>query len=254
MYTLGIDIGGTGCKCVAFSQLGEQLALCYEEYAVPAGTDNLPPEALWASVENVLWDCVKKLPDPEKIGVVTVSSFGESFVAVDAEGKPLDEIRMYFGNSKSAAFDALVKKVGPEIFMETCRILPDASYSLAKMLYTLEIAPQKVDCFLFIAGFVCYRLSGVRATDVSLACRSLLYDVKEGNWSQTLLEAANISEKQLAKVERDIAGLEAQIAGLDRQSEEFASDYQKLLEIGQARQALEEQLESLYERWEALQS
>lgn len=200
MYTLGIDIGGTGCKCVAFSNRGEQLALCYEEYAVPAGTDNLPPEALWASVENVVRDCVKKLPDPERIGVVTVSSFGESFVAVDAEGKPLDEIRMYFGNSQSAAFDALVKKVGPEIFMETCRILPDASYSLAKMLYTLEIAPKKVDCFLFIAGFVCYRLSGVRATDVSLACRSLLYDVKAGCWSQTLLEAANISEKQLPKV------------------------------------------------------
>lgn len=200
MYTLGIDIGGTGCKCVAFSHLGEQMALCYEEYAVPAGTVNLPPEALWTSVENVLRDCVRKLPDPEQIRAVTVSSFGESFVAVDAQGKPLDDIRMYFGNSESAAFDALVEKVGPEIFMETCRILPDASYSLAKMLYTLEIAPKPVDCFLFIAGFVCHRLSGVKATDVSLACRSLLYDVKAGCWSRRLLEAAHISEGQLPQV------------------------------------------------------
>ena len=26
MISLGIDIGGTGCKCVAFSDTGEQLA------------------------------------------------------------------------------------------------------------------------------------------------------------------------------------------------------------------------------------
>lgn len=200
MVSLGIDIGGTGCKCVAFSHLGEQLALSYEEYAVPVGTVNLPPEALWNSVMAVLRGCIRKLPHPEEIAVVTVSSFGESFVAVDAQGNALDTIRMYFGNSESAAFDELVRKVGGETFMEICRILPDASYSLAKMLYTMEIAEKPVDCFLFIAGFICRRLCGVNATDVSLACRSLLYDVKAGCWSQKLLAAAHISEKQLPAV------------------------------------------------------
>ena len=200
MISLGIDIGGTGCKCVAFSAQGQQLALSYEEYPLSAGTVNLPPQILIESVFHVIRDCADKLENKADIAAVTVSSFGESFVAVDAEGDALDDIRMYFGNSESAAFDALVEKVGPERFMEICRILPDSSYSLAKMLYTMEIAPRPVWKFLFIAGFICYKLSGKAMTDVSLACRSLLYDVRQGKWSEELVNAAGISMDTLPEV------------------------------------------------------
>ncbi len=200
MISLGIDIGGTGCKCVAFSEYGEQLVLSYEEYAVSSGTVNLPPEAMWNSVRNVLEDCINKLDNKQDVAVITVSSFGESFVAVDSDGNALDVIRMYFGNSESEAFEQLVSKVGIEKFMRVCKILPDASYSLAKMLYTMEIAPKKVDKFLFIAGYICRKLSGINATDISLACRSLLYDVEKGCWSRELLNASGIQKAQLPKV------------------------------------------------------
>ncbi len=200
MISLGIDIGGTGCKCVAFSDAGEQLALSYEEYRIAAGTVNLPPEILAKSVFHVIRDCADKLENRNEIAVITVSSFGESFVAIDADGNDLDDIRMYFGNSESAGFDALVEKVGAEKFMDICRILPDSSYSLAKMLYTMEIAPRPVWKFLFIAGYICHKLSGKAVTDVSLACRSLLYDVKRGCWSEELLNVSGIREEQLPAV------------------------------------------------------
>lgn len=197
MISLGIDIGGTGCKCVAFSDAGEQLALSYEEYRIATGTVNLPPEILAKSVFHVIRDCADKLENKNEIAVITVSSFGESFVAIDEDGNALDDIRMYFGNSESAAFDALVEKVGAEKFMDICRILPDSSYSLAKMLYTMQIASRPVWKFLFIAGYISYKLSGKAVTDVSLACRSLLYDVKRGCWSEELLDASGIREEQL---------------------------------------------------------
>lgn len=200
MISLGIDIGGTGCKCVAFSDAGEQLALSYEEYPLAAGMANLPPEILAKSVFHVIRDCADKLENKKDIAVITVSSFGESFVAIDEDGNALDDIRMYFGNSESAAFDALVEKVGAEKFMDICRILPDSSYSLAKMLYTMQIASRPVWKFLFIAGYISYKLSGKAVTDVSLACRSLLYDVKQGCWSKELLDASGIREEQLPAV------------------------------------------------------
>ena len=59
-------------------------------------------------------------------------------------------------------------------------------------------------------------------------------------------------EKQLAKIERDIARLEEKIAALDAQAEEYAADYQKLLELGGQKEALETELMALYERWEEL--
>ena len=60
------------------------------------------------------------------------------------------------------------------------------------------------------------------------------------------------TDKQIAKTEREIARLEEKIAALDAQAEENAADYQKLLEIGGQREALDAELMALYEKWEEL--
>ena len=60
MISLGIDIGGTGCKCVAFRDTGEQIAMSYREYPMKPGEVNLNALALRESVFFVISDCVKK--------------------------------------------------------------------------------------------------------------------------------------------------------------------------------------------------
>ena len=200
MISLGIDIGGTGCKCVAFSDQGEQLAIAYTEYPLAAGQVNLPPDILQSSVFQVIARCTAQLDKKEDIAAITVSSFGESFVALDWDGVPLGDILLYFGSSESEEFSRVVKLVGPERFMRIARILPDAPYSLSKMLYTQKTAPRPVWKYLFIAGFICYRLTGKARTDVSLACRSLLYDVQNGCWSEELMEACGIEPDVLPEV------------------------------------------------------
>ena len=200
MISLGVDIGGTGAKCVAFDDHGAQLALSYIEYPNPPGKANLEPQVLSDSVVRVIRDCVQALPARDAVAAITVSSFGESFVPIDEQGAPLTDIIMYFANSGSGEFDELVRRVGEETFMRVARILPDASYSLAKMLYTLRTAERPVWKFLPIAAYVCYRLSGAVMTDVSLACRTLLYDVEKREWSRELLEASGVALDQLPDV------------------------------------------------------
>ena len=200
MISLGVDIGGTGAKCVAFDDHGAQLALSYIEYPNPPGKANLEPQVLSDSVVRVIRDCVQALPARDAVAAITVSSFGESFVPIDVHGAPLTDIIMYFANSESGEFDELVRRVGEETFMRVARILPDASYSLAKMLYTLRTAERPVWKFLPIAAYVCYRLSGAVMTDVSLACRTLLYDVEKREWSRELLEASGVALDQLPDV------------------------------------------------------
>lgn len=200
MISLGIDIGGTGCKCVAFRHDGKELALSYAEYPLAVGQVNLPPQVLSDSVFQVIGQCVNQLEDKNDIRAITVSSFGESFVAVDEDGKELTDILLYFGNSESAEFSELVNQIGQEKFMDIARIMPDASYSLSKMLYTKRIAPRPVWKFLFIAGFFCWKLTGKTCCDVSLACRSLLYDVKNRCWSQELLSECGIDPDTLPEV------------------------------------------------------
>ena len=60
------------------------------------------------------------------------------------------------------------------------------------------------------------------------------------------------AEKQLARAERDIEKTEAAIRELDGQAEEYAADYQKLLEIDKQKAALSAALDALYAQWEGL--
>lgn len=200
MISLGIDIGGTGCKCVAFRDDGTQLAIAYTEYPLVAGQVNLPPDTLTTSVFQVIARCTAQLEDRHDITSVTISSFGESFVAVDELGNALTDILLYFGNTESTEFSRLIQTIGEEKFMKIARILPDASYSLSKMLYTQKVADRPVWKYLFVAGFMAYRLTGKTYADVSLACRSLLYDVENRCWSKDLLEACGIAESTLPEV------------------------------------------------------
>ena len=190
MISLVIDIGGTGFKCVAFRDDATQLALSYREYPNPPGKVDLEAEVLRESVFAVIADCVRQLP-AEEVAAITVSSFGESFVPLDDRGRPLTDILLYFANSQSEDFDRLVHWVGEEAFMEAARVLPDASYSLAKMLYTAKTAPRPVWKYLFVASYIVWCLSGETVCDESLACRSLLYDVKARSWSSQLAAPAN---------------------------------------------------------------
>lgn len=200
MTTLGIDIGGTGCKCAAFSECGEQLALSYAEYPLGSGQVDLPSEILLSSVFQVISGCAAELKAPDDIQALTVSSFGESFVPVDADGKALTGVRLYYGNAGCADFSQLTEKIGEEKFMEIARIRPDVSYSLSGMLSVREAAERPVWKYLFIAGYICYQLTGKACTDESLACRSLLYDVRRRCWSEELMQLSGICSDTLPDV------------------------------------------------------
>ena len=60
------------------------------------------------------------------------------------------------------------------------------------------------------------------------------------------------AEKQRRRVEREIEKTEARVAELDAETEQYASDYQKLLDIDAERESLSKTLDGLYAQWEAL--
>ncbi|MBR6429801.1 MAG: ABC-F family ATP-binding cassette domain-containing protein [Oscillospiraceae bacterium] len=58
------------------------------------------------------------------------------------------------------------------------------------------------------------------------------------------------NEKKAAKLEREIARLEQALAEIDRQREQYASDYEKLMELDSQAQVYNEQIEELMRQWE----
>ncbi len=60
------------------------------------------------------------------------------------------------------------------------------------------------------------------------------------------------NDRAQQKLEREIEKTEGKIAALDREAEEYATDYQKLMELAAQKDALEAGLLALYEQWEEL--
>ncbi len=58
--------------------------------------------------------------------------------------------------------------------------------------------------------------------------------------------------KELAKLEREIEKKETELSALAAEEEEFSADYQKLMELSERREALQTELDALYDRWGAL--
>ncbi len=60
------------------------------------------------------------------------------------------------------------------------------------------------------------------------------------------------TDRLLSKTEKDISRLEQRLAELETEAEEYASDYQKLMELDARKEELNGELMLLYEKWEEL--
>ena len=89
MSLLGLDIGITGCKAVAFSLTGDMLAQAYREYPLyqpHPGWMELDPEEVWDAVKGVIRQVTQAISD-DPVRALSVSTHGESVVPVDAQGR-----------------------------------------------------------------------------------------------------------------------------------------------------------------------
>ena len=59
-------------------------------------------------------------------------------------------------------------------------------------------------------------------------------------------------DRARARLEKEIGKLEEKIAAIDALAQEYASDYQKLMELDSEKAALDDELMLLYEKWEEL--
>lgn len=90
MIIAGLDIGTTGCKLTVFDSSGTYLDKAYRDYPAKRGISQHEIDAgsIMEGVYSVLKEMAAKYPDIAGIGV---TSFGETFVLTDKEGRPLSQ-------------------------------------------------------------------------------------------------------------------------------------------------------------------
>ncbi len=200
MYIGGLDIGTTGCKISVYDDRGSFVTNSYREYGVTRaeGDHSFDAEMIFAAVKEV----IKEASSVCEIAAVGVTSFGESFVALDENDHALFPSMLYTDPRGDNECAALTKKLGEKKIIEIAGMKPNSMYSLPKLLYLKANYPEKyalIRRVLLMEDYIVYKLSGVAAIDYSLAARTMAFDIRKLDWSREILDAAGIDASLFAK-------------------------------------------------------
>ncbi len=195
----GLDIGTTGCKLSVYEESGDYLCHAYREYDVSrrGGEHEIAVDVIFEAVCEVIRE-IPKDKQPHAIGVTT---FGESFVALDEQDHPLLPAMLYTDPRGEEECRALAERFGEERLIAITGVKPHSMYSLPKLLWIKEKRPElfaRIRRVMLMEDYIVYRLSGVRAIDYSLAARSMAFDIRQKTWSLPILEAAGVDPAWLS--------------------------------------------------------
>lgn len=200
----GIDAGTSQTRVLVFAPDGRvvaQAAAPTPLLALDAGRAELEPDTLWRTVLALLRRVVAAVPEPRSIRSLAVASVGEAGILLGADGEPLAPIIAWFDTRTTGELDHLLETVGFERLHRVTGLCPDPTFSLLKLMWLRRHAPEAFAAarqWLNIADWLAWRLSGERATDLSLASRTLLLDLERRVWAEELLEAGGVPGSLLA--------------------------------------------------------
>jgi xylulokinase len=205
MSLLGIDVGTTGCKAIAFSTEGKILAAAYEEY------DYLYPQPGWAELDvPAVWQAIKRVirqaaaaTQRDPISALAVSSLGEAVVPVTKGRQVLGPSILNFDSRGEAYLSDLRAAINAEELYQINGNALGNHYSLTKLMWLRDQQPEvyaSADFFLLWGSFVGFMLGAEPRVDYSLANRTLLFDLDRLVWSDRLLEWGGIDRAKLPGV------------------------------------------------------
>lgn len=204
MSLLGIDVGTTGCKALAFSVDGALLAVARREYDVvrpQPGWAELDSAAVWRQIQDMIREVAAKTTvDP--ISALSVSSMGEALTPVSRDRAILGNCLLGF-DSRGSETTARLAGLDPVMFFERSGNQAGPAYGGQKVLWLRDHRPElfaRTHKFLSWADLVGYMLGGEPCTDFSLANRTLFFDVPRAEWSRATLEYLDMPIEKLPEV------------------------------------------------------
>jgi D-xylulose kinase len=199
---LGIDAGTTSVKSGLFNANGKCLAVARQEYQLStphASWAELDPEIYWQACVSTTQKVLQQTGTKD-VAAVSVSSQGETMVALDAYGKPVCPAIVWLDNraEREAAF--LADKFVDEVYERTGipEIIP--TWTACKILWLKQNEPDaysRVDKFILVQDYLIYKLTGEYTTNDSVSCTSLYFDITKGRWWDAVLHEIGIGEKNL---------------------------------------------------------
>lgn len=204
MLYVGLDVGTTGAKAIAFTPDGQPVGSGFEEYGVcfpgPSMAEQ-DAEAVFQTALRVLAHAAQQ--SGGDIGAIGLSVQGDAVLALDEAMRPLSPVHLgmdYRCQSQAAAFE---RDFGAQALFEKTGMRPHPMNSLCKIRYMMEEMPTvaaQARHFMTYADYILYRLgSDVPVIDLTMATRTMGMRLGDLKWDESLLQAAGIDSGMLSR-------------------------------------------------------
>lgn len=204
---IGVDIGTTGIRSVAYRLDGSTAAIATEEYPLftdQSGGAEQDADTIIMAMEAVVSRTVQLLHhEAIQVKGLALSSALHSFLAVGEDGRPLSRLMTWADTRGQIYLEDVKDKLDTQaLYRRTgCPIHP--MYPLLKIYWLKNQQPAiflKTAWFSSIKDYAFHRLTGQRVVDRSLASASGCYNLQTLEWDSEVLELLGISQQTLPKV------------------------------------------------------
>ena len=188
---VGLDVGTTGSKAVAFDIAGRAVSSGRADtpWVHIAGDGDTPPgteldaHALLRTAATAVAQALDGAPDGRVVGL-GVTSMAESGVLLDGRGEPVAPVVAWHDSRDQPEVDRLAHDLGAATFNTTTGLPLRSQWSLTKHRRQLETEPAAATAVrrLNIAEWVVRGLGGDEASDASLASRTGWLDLAARDW------------------------------------------------------------------------
>ena len=212
---LAIDQGTTSSRAIVFDARGEIRAVAQREFTQhfpQPGWVEHDPEEIWRTALSV---CREALDAAGPVAAIGITNQRETTLVWDRESGDAIHPAIVWQDRRTASHCAALEAEGRgALFEERTGLRLDPYFSGTKVAWLLdnvagarERAERGGLAFGTVDSFLLWRLTGgaVHATDATNASRTLLFDIHEQRWDDTLLEVLRVPRSMLPEV-RDSAG------------------------------------------------
>lgn len=206
---LGLDVGTTGCKCLAVGADGVVLASATHEYPLHTprpGWSEQNPEDWWraacAALREVLGALAGSGGGP-RIAAVGLTGQMHGATLLDAQGEVLRPAILWNDQRTADQCGEITRRVGAERVIRLTGNPVLTGFTAPKLLWVEQHEPEvhaRIATVLLPKDYVRYRLSGARFSDVADASGTALFDVAGRRWSDEMLAAVGVPRAWLPDV------------------------------------------------------
>ena len=209
MYILAHDLGTSGNKATLFDESGLLIASRTAAYPTDYASGNRAeqnPHHWWKAIVDTT-QALLELVSPNDIAGVALSGQMMGCLCVDKDGNPLRPHMLYCDQRSQEEEAKLTEKIDPLHFYEITGHRISASYSVEKLMWVKKHEPEifaQTAKMLNAKDYINYRLCGTIATDPSDASGTNAYDLNRWQWSEEIIEAAELDLSLFPEVRSSI--------------------------------------------------